>query len=586
MILQALTSYYERLLADAGSGVPPAGYCSQGVRASIVLDRKGGIVQIRDLGIPSKGKPKPQLLVIPARPRGRTSTATRPGFLADETGYVLGADAKGKPKRALAKFEAFRNLHHRILRDVDDPGARALVRFLSDWDPGKASSLERWDEWVGTVIVFEYENEGYLHERSPLRKAWERVHTPEIVSQGFCLVTGAEGPIARLHLPIKGVRNAQFSGAALVSFNFDAACSYGKEQNFNAPVSEPVAFAYTTALNHLLKQRRQRVQVGDATTVFWTAAPSRAEEFMGRVFTSSDDAADVARLREWLEAARSGHYPRDLDPDMPFFILGLAAPAKGRLSVRFWYAGTVGDIGTRIERHFEALSLERLYGTEPQYPGLRQLLLETAVRHEPEEIPETLADAVMRAVLAGMRYPDRLLPTLLDRARTEQAEKDRRTGKPVPHLSYLRAALIKACLMRNYNKGKEATMSLNVTCREPGYLLGRLFAALERTQEYANPGINTTIRDRYYGSASVTPASVFPILIRLNQHHLSKVSGDKAGLAVNMEKLNGEIMDGMPERFPARLGLEEQGMFALGYYHQRNALFGGKKTKAKGGSER
>jgi CRISPR-associated protein Csd1 len=581
MILQALTRYYERLLADAGSGVPPPGYCTQGVTTSIILDRKGSVTQIRDLRVPSKGKPRPALLVIPARPTGRTSTATRPGFLADETGYVLGADAKGKPKRALAKFEAFRDLHRRIVGDVDDPGARSLLSFLGNWDPVKAPHLERWDEWVGTVVVFEYENEGYLHDRPALRKAWACVDIPEVAHPGFCLVTGTEGPIARLHPPIKGVRNAQTSGAALVSFNFNAACSYGKEQSFNAPVGEPVAFAYTTALNHLLKQRRQRVQVGDATTVFWTAAPSRAEEFLGFVFTSPDDVADVARLREWLEAARSGHYPPDLDPDMPFFILGLAAPSRARLSVRFWYAGTVGDIGTRIQQHFEALSLERLYGTEPEYPGLRQLLLETAVRHEANDIPQTLTDAVMRSVLAGTRYPDGLLPTLLNRARAEQAEKDWRTGRPIPHLNYFRAALIKACLIRNHNKRKEATMSLNIACREPGYLLGRLFAALERTQEYANPGINTTIRDRYYGSASVTPASVFPILIRLNQHHLSKISGDKAGLAVNMEKLNGEIMDAMPERFPARLGLEQQGMFALGYYHQRNALFGGKKTETK-----
>jgi CRISPR-associated protein Csd1 len=573
MILQALSQYYERLQADPDSGVAPPGYCTQGVTTSIVLERHGAIKQIRDVRIDIRGKLRPAMLIIPVRPKGRTSTATKPGFLADETGYVLGADNKNKPERALAKFKAFRELHSRILEEVDDPAAKALLGFLEEWEPQDASQLKRWGEWAGTVVVFEYENEGYLHERSALREAWSRRNVPRDVYPGYCLVTGAEGSIARLHPPIKGVRNAQSTGAALVSFNFDAARSYGKEQTLNAPVDDSVAFRYTTALNYLLKRQNQRVQVGDATAVFWTARPSRAEEFMGRVLGWSDDAADVARIREWLRSVNSGHYPSDIDPDVPFFILGLGAPAKARLSVRFWYVGTVGDIRQRVQSHFEALSLEPLHASEPEFPGLGRLLLETAVRHEAKEIPETLADSVIRSFLGGTRYPDRLLPTLLNRARAEQADKDKRTGKSIPHISYFRAAMIKACLVRNYGKGKEAKMSLNNDCREPGYLLGRMFAVVERTQEHANPGINATVRDRYYGSASAAPAGVFPILLRLNQHHLSKLRGEKPGLAVNMEKLNCEIIDEMPERFPRRLGLEQQGMFALGYYHQRNALF-------------
>lgn len=576
MILQALAQYYERLLGDPSSGVAPIGYCSQGVTTSIVLDRSGDILQVRDLRIPVRGKPRPAPLLIPARPIGRT-IAIKPGFLSDETGYVLGADTKGNPERTLAKSHAFRTLHSEILAGAEDPGAIALLRFLGKWDPKDAPSLERWDEWAATVVVFEYENEGYLHERPALRQVWSRGQALETGKPGICLVSGSRTDVVRLHPPIKGVRGAQTTGVPLVSFNFDAACSYGKDQSFNAPVGEGAAFAYATALNYLLKRPRQRVQVGDATTVFWTARPSRAEEFMGLLFAVSDQAADTAALREWLHAVRTGHYPRELDATVPFFVLGLGAPAKARLSVRFWYAGTLGGMGERVRRHFEHVALEPLYKSDPEYPGLNRLLLATAALHDSENIPETLGDAVVRSVLSVTHYPYRLLPVLLGRARAEQALKNKTTGKPLPHLDYFRTALIKACLIRNYGKEKEATMSLNTACREPGYLLGRLFASLERTQEYANPGINATIRDRYYGSASATPAGVFPILIRLNQHHLSKLAGQKAGLAVIMQKLNGAIMDELGERFPKRLTLEQQGMFALGYYHQRNALFAGKK---------
>lgn len=577
MILQALVQYYNRLGEDSSSGIAPTGYCTQGVTTSLVLSSDGIILQVRDIRIAGQGRPRPMLLVLPARPTGRT-IKINPAYLADETGYVLGEDGRRNPDRSREKFESFRKLHKEMLAGVDDLAAQALLRFLENWSPARASSLDRWNEWVGTVVVFEYENEGFLHERAALRTVWSRVQRSGDKGIGLCLVTGTRQSIARIHQQVKRVGPQGRANAPLVSFNFDAACSYGKEQSFNAPVGETAAEAYTLALNHLLASRRQRIQVADATTVFWTAKPSQAEQFMGLVFESTDDAAATARLREWLEAVRSGRFPKDLDPSVPFYILGLASLTKGRVTVRFWYAGTVGEIGERLKRYFDDLEIERQFANQPEYPGLGRLLRETAILREAKNIPETLAAAVMRSVLTGGNYPASLLPTLLTRARAEQAAKDKRTEKSQPNVSYFRAAMIKAVLVRNYSK--EVSMSLNPDCREPGYLLGRLFAVLERTQERANPGINATIRDRYYGSASATPAAVFPILCRLNQHHLSKLRGEKIGLAVNMEKLNGEIVAEMPEHFPPLLNLEQQGMFAIGYYHQRNQLFGGNKLVA------
>ena len=110
---------------------------------------------------------------------------------------------------------------------------------------------------------------------------------------------------------------------------------------------------------------------------------------------------------------------------------------------------------------------------------------------------------------------------------------------------------------------------LDPTNDHPAYCLGRLFATLEKIQEEANPNLNATIRDRYYGAASSTPVAVFTTLLRLKNHHFGKIH---KGRAVQMERLIGEIM-GQLDDFPRILTLPEQGRFALGYYHQRAAFF-------------
>ena len=561
MILQALIQYYERMRREQPKAIAEHGFCSQAVTTSLVLGRNGRVIQIRDLCTLERGWRIPSRLIVPERPKGKVGLSIKPAFLCDDTGYVFGIDNRGDPERAREKRSAFIEYHHNLLDGVQDDGARALIRFLDTSSPETAQTLDRWTEWCGSVVVFELEKEGYLHDRAVLRDLWlQKVAESPDTRPGICLVTGRKAPIARLHGPIRGVKGTK--GAMVVSFDDPAFCSYGKERGFNAPVGVAAATAYVLALNYLLVSPQHRLQIADATTVFWTAQKSRVEEFMGLVFETSDDAAEVARLREWLDAVRSGHYPKDLDPSVPFYILGLAAPAKSRLSVRFWYAGTVGEMGQRVKRHFDDIAIERLYDNEPEYPGLNWLLLETAGLHDAKNIPETLADAMMRSILTGGRYPASLLPILLSRARAEQAGKDKKTGKPKLNVSYFRAALIKAALVRNYNM--EVCMSLNPECREPGYLLGRLFAVLERTQAEAINNPNATIRDRYFGSASATPCAVFPVLLRLVQHHIAKA--EYGGIR---DREIGEIVERIAE-FPKRLSLEQQGMFALGYYHQRN----------------
>lgn len=578
MILQVLNDYYQRLSADPSVDVPEPGFAPQKISFCLVLDRQGEMVQVRDLR-ETQGKRKyPHIMVVPSLGKKKAS-GIEANFLWETTSYVLGAvqdDGKDdekkkekKRKRALECWKAFKTLQHKLGDDIEDDGMAALLAFLDAWNPDKAKDLADWEEMAGTNLVFQLDGElNYLHERKALRDRWLFYKQQESGAGAMCLVTGHHAPVARLHPAIKGVRGAQTSGASLISFNLDAFTSYGKKQNFNAPVSETAAFAYTTALNHLLAQNsRQKVRIGDTTTVFWTEKPSRVEDLLADLFegkwekenNQAEDAGLKRDLRLFLEAVRDGKQVPDIDPSVPFYILGLA-PNASRLAVRFWQVSTVGQMQKRIGRHFQDLAIERSFASEPEFPGIRQLLIETAVQHKTDNINPALAGSFMRSILTGSPYPQSLLAAVIGRIRADQT------------INYLRAAMIKACLVRKIRisnqQQMEVTMTLNKESTNPAYCLGRLFAILEKAQRDAlGQKINATIRDRYYGAASTTPASVFPILLRLGQHYIQK-----AEYGYVNDRMIEEVMCNI-ERFPAHLSLDEQGLFALGYYHQRQDFY-------------
>ncbi len=556
MILQALNDYYNRLKEDSSSDIPLRGFSRQKIHFALLLNREGKLVQVTDLRENQGKKQIAKSLIVPEPVKKSVNIA--PNFLWGNTGYVLGADNKEKPERAYQTFEAFKKYHHNMGMSLADDGMQAVLRFVNQWVPDDSQKLDRWEEIAGKNIVFRLDGDlCFIHERPKIREMWlNRVNETSSPVTGYCLVTGLQSPIARLHSDIKGV---QPKGASLVSFNLDAFSSYNKTQNYNAPMSELVAFTYTTALNYLLRfESRQKIQIGDATTIFWTERDSPVEGFMGIIFDPRDDSGENRDVRLYLEAVRDGKYPPNIDPDISFYVLGLS-PNISRLSVRFWHVSSVGDISVKIGQHFRDLSIVKSYDDDPEFPGIWFLLRETAVQRKTANIPPLLGGAVMRSILTGGPYPQSLLSSVVGRIRADQT------------VNYMRAAIIKACLVRKYrllnNIQEEVTMALNKESTNIAYRLGRLFAVLERVQREAIPGANTTIRDRYYGSASATPRSVFPQLLRLAQHHIQKAQyGGKT------DKLIEEIMAEI-DAFPAHLKLDDQGMFSLGYYHQRQAIF-------------
>jgi CRISPR-associated protein Csd1 len=381
-----------------------------------------------------------------------------------------------------------------------------------------------------------------------------------------CLITGKLRPVARLHPIINGVYGTQQNRGNIVSFNFAAAESYAKhkQQGANAPVSIEAAEGYAKALNWLLsKDSRQKIGFGDTTVVFWARQPHVLEHVMA--LWLADDATDDPSPRG--DAVRSlyrslwrGTQADDGD-ETPFYVLGLA-PNAARISIRFWLETTVHAMSENIHRYFEEIAIVTRDDAPP--PALRRLLAALAVQRKLENLPPKLEGAVVHGILLGTPYPRSLLGLAVLRAKAEQG------------VTPSRAALLKAYLIRNCKENYAMALDEQNVC--PAYLLGRLFSVLERIQEQASPGLNTTIRERYYSAASSRPASIFPLLLRLKSHHAAKLKGEKPGLAVNLEKLTGQVIDGFKEDFPAWLSLEDQGRFALGYYHQRQTFFTKKES--------
>ena len=584
-ILQALNGYYER---QAGRGKASAyGFSRQGISFAVVLDVDGRVLDVMDVRDTTGKKRRPGLREVPG-PVVRASNVL-PNFLWDNTTYVFGVrrDARtgdASPAKR-SEREAFASLHRELLADTEDEGLRALLTFLENWSSDRYGALPQSGEMLGENVAFCLESSGgppvFLHESEAGREIWTASLEGDNADREFCLVTGRRLPTARLHPKIKGVLGAQTSGASIVSFNNDAFTSFGKKQGANAPVSERAAFAYTSALNALLaRDSRNRIRIGDTTTVFWAEADGdpesaeAAEDLFSVLAAPPTDEEESVAVGDTIKAVADGRPLRDVKPEIRdpertrFFVLGLA-PNAARLSVRFWLEDTIGGIGRRLGEHWKDLHIEPEPWRTP--PAVWRLLLETAVQRKPENVSPVLGGSLMEAILRGGPYPRSLLTGVLMRMRSDG------------NISGLRAAICKACLARDSRLGHEkedVPVSLNNDEKNPAYRLGRLFAIYEKLQSDAIQKSNVTIKDQFYGSASANPASVFPLLDRKAAHHLATLRKDPArvGWAVRHEQRLAEVFEGFETGFPPTLGLEEQGRFVIGYYHQRAKLFKGKSA--------
>ncbi|MCC7555397.1 MAG: type I-C CRISPR-associated protein Cas8c/Csd1 [Methanoculleus marisnigri] len=629
MIIQSLCRYYDILAEDEDATISRPGYSSTKVSFALVLSPEGVLSYLVDLRSDEK-KPRHREMDVPLQ-EVRTS-GIAPYILCDSAKYVFGvekikrsefekkflnsssADAspgytvlsEGEKEVVLVNqrsrdcFEAFRDRQHEVFGGLDDPGIRALLAFLDSWNPENfrdhPKTLEYMDDLLaGGFLVFEYDG-AFLHRRPAVRRLWEmyssgRADRDTLAAQ--CLVTGEVGAVARIHNNLKGVVGAQMSGASLVSFNDDSFCSYGKtgdKQGLNAPVSEPAMFKYTTTLNYLLARPEYRMRIADTTVVFWAETSGTAcEDIAALLFDPREEAgegddagpSDPARVQDWkkmeliadiLDKVRKGQKIHTegigADPEANFYILGLS-PNNARLAVRFWHVDTFGNFIARAARHHLDMEIIR-DDYAPRYISMYRLLKETvAPSSDNKAASPLLGGLVMRSILNGGPYPVQMYSAILNRTKVDRS------------VNSIRAGFIKAYLLRLVRAGftnlheEMIGMSLNEENPNVPYRLGRLFAVLEKAQADTNREMKSTINSKYFSSASTTPAVVFPVLLKLAQHHIAKSDwGFKTTQAIE------ETLMGVDE-FPAYLSLEEQGMFMLGYYHQRKANYK-KKTEVAG----
>ena len=598
MILASLARYYRRLAAendDMGNPkVPPYGFSEEKIGWILVLDKEGCLKTVVP-NLTADKKPQPKLMSVPQSFK-RPGTTPKPFFLWDKTSYSLGveanknkAEAKEKPFTSSEKtFDAFKQYHLDLLQNSDDEGLQALCRFLQNWQPAHFAAENLPAEMLDANIAFSLEKPtALIHKREAAQTLWAGYLKSDEALEGLCLISGDTAPIARLHPAIKGVFGGQSSGGSIISFNKEAFASFGKEQGANAPVSEQSAFAYTTALNYLLRRENNHcLTIGDASTVFWaeaddSATAQAAEGFFAHVFTPPDDEQESAKIFNVLEQISKGRPLQEIAPELSantrFYILGLA-PNAARISVRFWLDTTFGQLAENLAQHWKDLHIEPSAWKKGKEPPVWRILLETTPKRkdaegrlkksESKDIPPQLAGEYMRSVLTARFYPKTMLTRMIGRIRSDG------------YISGLRVAVIKAVINRNSLYREELKMGLNEETHDIPYRLGRLFAIIELAQSSALGELNAGVRDKFYGGASSSPHSTFPLLLDNYRTHISAlrkgrkakwVKGDPKKLANWLEGKVGEIIGVFDAEtpFPRHLSLEEQGRFVVGYYQQR-----------------
>lgn len=583
MILQALKGYYDRKAADPNSEIAPEGFEKRELQFLIVISEGGEFISIDDLREKNGKKLVGKTFLLPrSELRSGSKSYETTFFLWDHIGYILGlpVDDEKSSKQLKTWIKQLETIPDEL---VKDDGVAAVIKFYERGELQKAINSPQIQECLKSLpcnMSFRLVSDVPV----PCREGVQRYIKysvdvtrangveEELVEKksGICMVTGESGPIARKHgkTPINKDCNS------LIGFQKGSGYdSYGKEQGYNAPIAKSTEFAYVTALNTLLKSREQKIQVGDASMVFWSEKKSSFESDFSTFFDEAerdDPDRGSERVKALYKSVTSGAYFDD-DGNMKFFVLGLSPGGGSRISVRFWHVSTIKEFARHIQKYFEDFNIIKP-PYDPQYYSVWRILVNIAVQGKTENIQPNLSGDFMRAILEGTPYPATLIQAALRRI---HAGIRRKGSEVVERVTPEIAALLKAYLNRYYrfyknDEFKEVTMGLDKNRTSIGYQLGRLFAVLEKIQEEANPGLNATIRDRFYGAASSTPVTVFGRLLNLQKHHLGKITN--RGKVIFFEGLASEVV-GKIDDFPAHLGLHEQGLFAIGYYHQRQDFY-------------
>lgn len=557
MILRALYDYYQRC-----GDLPAFGMELKEIGFLIVISKEGKFLRFEDRRIDKKSAQ--QFLV--KKSIGRSS-GVAPNTLYDNSQYVFGyMPEKGDMDKMRKYYDSFKaKIEELYTIAPENSTLRSLVKFY-DQEPSTIVDCMQQDSLWGEIVANlnkKYSSFSFLIEGDTeiVASKLDLIHLSDgrnSSANNICLISGNKGLTARVHskTPFQG---NPFS--SLVSFmegkGYD---SYGKSQGSNAPVSEEAEFAYTTALNHMLRaDSHNKFSVGTRTFLFWASSNSEAaqasENSLFALFGKSDD-EDPNRRVELVRQTFMSIYNGKLvsHQDDKFYILGLA-PNSARIAVVYWAEVPLCEFAHTISRHFDDMEVVDIRKDQRPYAGLHAILGAVTLGGKSGDATPNLPDAVVKSIFQGLSYPASLYQSCIRRIRAEQS------------LTITRVAIIKAYLNRLNDNNTKIQIMLDKENTNQGYLCGRLFAVLENLQYAANK--QDSIRSSYMNAASSTPAAVFSTILKLSNSHYGKLAKDKKGLAIYFDAQKEEIM-AMIKDFPETLDLQDQGRFFLGYYHQKN----------------
>ena len=571
MILKALYDYYNRC-----GNLPAPGMEEKEIGFVIVISKEGKFLRFEDC---RTDKTIGRVYLV--KKHVSRSSAAVANYLYDNSAYVLGYSDKDDSEKNQLYFNTFVEKVQSILdRMPDNSDIRTLMNFYAQGREAIHSEVEQdplWEDIKKNLSkkysVFSFRIEGDLRilaEKKELMQTNEGTKNDN--SRGLCMVTGVQGELVDTTTATM-IQGSQAT-AKLVAFQVNSGYdSYGKEKCGNAPISHEAEFAYTTALNTMLRRdSRNKSTVGNRTFVFWVSsndkAAEQAEESLFDLLGYSEEKKDnpnakIEQVRKVFTAIYSGSLSTSLEDR--FYILGLA-PNSARIAVVYWSETPLRDFAGKILRHFDDMEIIDTRKDRKPYMGIKDILSAVTLGGKQSEATPNLPESIIKSIFLGTPYPYTLLSACIRRIRAESGDGNA--------ARITRIAIIKAFLNRQNVNDKRMEIMLDKRNTNQGYLCGRLFAVLDRIQEDAN-GISS-IRERYMNAASSTPSSVFATILNLSSHHLENLSNE--GKKVFYEKLKQEIIDKISsDGFPAHLDLQDQGRFFVGYYHQRQDFFNKKE---------
>ena len=557
MILQSLCQLYNSARIE---GLAPYGFEYKAIPFIVVISETGKFVRFDDTRRIEGSRKVGASFLVPKAVKKTSGISAN--LLWDVAEYAVGLDKKGNLQKTQHQFDSFKGRMDPF--SIADE-VQVVQNFLAELSLSKLQASKCWSEIIESNCLLSFKLEGTDHlvcQNETFLKLYRETleYCQDDKAFSPCLVTGQLSAPVLLHPAIKKLQRAQSSGANIVSFNLPAFVSWSKKQGMNAPISQRAAFEYTTVLNYMLNQDNgYGFRMGNQTFLFWSDRFCHLESVFKYFFVdavsskSNADTVDDTYAQVFL--------PEKDCSDTCFYVLGLS-PNNARIAICLWSKTLVRNLLKNLSIWFDDLKIVgiEVFGRS----SLERLLRTTCPQFKAKYLSDKLIIAVMHAVLSGDLLPHSLMTAVLSRIRADK-------GK----INYNRASLLKAFINRKYRYEGSYDMQLTVTLDEenyqPGYVLGRLFSVLERLQEEAHrSNLSTTITSRYYGGASVRPQSVFNALFQLHIHHLRKLRNP--GRVINFKKMIGDLVQKIGV-IPAYLSSEQQCLFAVGYYHQRQSFY-------------